>query len=235
MLIFASDDAIEMLTNYTDFFGDSSFVTPIQLKFGIYVLGVLVGGQVFPCVYALLPNKKKETYIEMFRQISIITGDRMMPINFSMEALVKWGGVSKEFEPILTWFEFNYIGILDTKTRGCSRKSPKIPIEFWNVHNVIVEDIPRSNSSMYCWDKSFKSALRHTKSTLEDHINMIQKEERIHHQNMKMISEDELYRPKSKKRRCDDLIEKMAKGIDSYNGGYVLYLLHAAKFVMGKN
>ena len=239
----------------------------------------------------------------MFRQISVITGDRMMPINFFMdfdlsqkgaveelfwsaqvngccfhlflnilqeiansgliklfgineqyhhcrlltalsmvpeavvvtafEALVKWGGVSKEFDPILSWFEFNYIGILDTQTRGCSRKSPRIPIDFWNIHSVIVEDIPRCNTSMYYWNKSFRSALRRTNPTLENHINMIQKEERIHYKDMKMVHEDELYRPKSKKRRCDDLVEKMAKGIDSYNGGFVLYLLHAAKLVIG--
>ena len=61
---------------------------------------------------------------------------------------------------------------------------------------------------------------------------IIQNEEIKHRQELKMVLADSLNGPSSKKRRYDNLVDKLAKRIDSYNGGYVLYLLHVAKLVM---
>ena len=85
MLIFASDKAVEMLVQCDDIFGDATFNAAPQAFYQVYVLGVLIREHLFPCVYALLPNKTKDTYIQLFEQISTITGDRMYPTNFMMD------------------------------------------------------------------------------------------------------------------------------------------------------
>ena len=85
MLIFSSEEATDMLAECNVLFGDGTFDSAPEIFYQLYVIGVYLRGYVFPCVYALLPGKKKETYIELFRQVSFLTNDKMCPTSFMMD------------------------------------------------------------------------------------------------------------------------------------------------------
>ena len=58
-----------------------------------------------------------------------------------------------EFEPILVYFEDNYIGKPINET---TRKAPLFPIELWNVNKRVIEDLPRTNNPIESWHKQFE-------------------------------------------------------------------------------
>ena len=62
-----------MLKDCKDLVGDGTFDAAPEVFHQLYVIGVYVRGYIYPCVYALLPNKKEETYTDLFNQISTIT------------------------------------------------------------------------------------------------------------------------------------------------------------------
>ena len=62
LIIFAINDAIRLLARNSHWFMDGTFKDYPEIFFQIYTIHVLMNHQIFPCVFALVPNKTEATY-----------------------------------------------------------------------------------------------------------------------------------------------------------------------------
>lgn len=92
ILIFCSEKGKECLSSRSHFFMDGTFKSCSKQFAQIYTIHADLGGQdnetnVFPVVFALLPNKKVETYVRLFRLITeAVPQWNPMKINIDFEA-----------------------------------------------------------------------------------------------------------------------------------------------------
>ena len=66
ILVFATNDNIQLLAESPSWFMDGTFKTAPELFFQLYTIHSCTAKKVLPCVYALLPNKQQATYNRLF-------------------------------------------------------------------------------------------------------------------------------------------------------------------------
>lgn len=69
MLVFATNQSIQLLSNSADWFGDGTFKVCPEIFFQLYTIHAKINQRVIPCVYALLPDKTQQTYTHFFQEI----------------------------------------------------------------------------------------------------------------------------------------------------------------------
>ena len=69
LMVFATNDAILLLATNPHWFMDSTFKVCPEVFFQICTTHVLINHQVFPCVFALLPNKTEATYNRFLTEV----------------------------------------------------------------------------------------------------------------------------------------------------------------------
>jgi hypothetical protein len=69
IFIFGTVQALQLLANSEDWFGDGTFKVCPEVFFQLYTIHAKVGERVLPCIYALLPNKQEVTYNRLFSEI----------------------------------------------------------------------------------------------------------------------------------------------------------------------
>ena len=69
IIIFATDQCLDLLRQSDHWFGDGTFAVSPAIFFQVYTIHAICNGKVVPCVYALLPNKAGPTYDRLFREI----------------------------------------------------------------------------------------------------------------------------------------------------------------------
>ena len=69
LIIFATNDAIRLITTNPHWFIDGTFKVCPEIFFQIYTIHVLISHQIFPCVFALLPNKTDATYNRFLTEV----------------------------------------------------------------------------------------------------------------------------------------------------------------------
>ena len=74
---------------------------------------------------------------------------------------------------ILTYFEATWIGIVQ---RG-RRRRPAFPQELWNVHDRVLDNLPRTNNSVEGWHRAFDLRVRITHPTLCRLVDRLRKEQ----------------------------------------------------------
>ncbi|KAB0805687.1 hypothetical protein PPYR_02657 [Photinus pyralis] len=100
ILIFATDDNLNMLNRSDSWYGDGTFSVAPNLFFQLYTIHVEQYGTVTPAIYALLPNKTKETYQKLLQQLkNLIPGLLPTRVLLDFEAAAM-GAFSEEFEGI---------------------------------------------------------------------------------------------------------------------------------------
>ncbi|XP_064632829.1 uncharacterized protein LOC135491100 [Lineus longissimus] len=76
ILLFASGNGLDMLHNSPHWAADGTFKTVPEIFFQLYTVHAFAGnGQLFPCVYGLLTNKRQETYEQMVMQLGELGGN----------------------------------------------------------------------------------------------------------------------------------------------------------------
>lgn len=70
IIIFATDQALQLMRNSEDWFCDGTFSVCPQIFFQLYTVHSRIGQKIFPCIFALLPNKTRQTYTRLFTEIS---------------------------------------------------------------------------------------------------------------------------------------------------------------------
>ena len=71
--IFGSPEAARLLGQSYDWFCDGTFKVVPEVFYQRYTVHAKIGTNIFPCIYALLPNKTQATYVRVLREISNIT------------------------------------------------------------------------------------------------------------------------------------------------------------------
>lgn len=69
MLIFGTENSLDLLVSSRHWFGDGTFKTVPSLFGQLYTIHVMKYGEVFPALYILMCRKKEDTYSEMLREI----------------------------------------------------------------------------------------------------------------------------------------------------------------------
>ena len=69
LMVFATNDAILLLAANPHWFMDGTFKVSAEIFFQICTTHVLINHQVFPCVFALLPNKTEATYNRFLTEV----------------------------------------------------------------------------------------------------------------------------------------------------------------------
>jgi hypothetical protein len=70
ILIFASDDNLDLLIRHRHWLADGTFKCAPAVFYQLFPLHVYIEGSVVPAVYALLPNKTQQTYQQMLLEFS---------------------------------------------------------------------------------------------------------------------------------------------------------------------
>ena len=70
ILIFASDDNLDLLIRHRHWLADGTFKCAPAVFYQLFTLHVYIEGSVVPAVYALLPNKTQQTYQRMLLEFS---------------------------------------------------------------------------------------------------------------------------------------------------------------------
>ena len=69
IFIFGSNQGLEYLSQSGHWYADGTFKVCPELFFQLYTVHGQCYGRIFPCVYALLPNKPEATYTRFFREL----------------------------------------------------------------------------------------------------------------------------------------------------------------------
>ena len=64
-----TDRGLNVLNNAEHWFMDGTFKTAPGLFYQLYTVHCMTNDRVIPCVYALLPNKRQNTYDRLFNEI----------------------------------------------------------------------------------------------------------------------------------------------------------------------
>ncbi|CAF0709721.1 unnamed protein product [Brachionus calyciflorus] len=222
VIIFSKEANIKLLNSSSDWFCDGTFAVSPKIFYQLYTINVLVNGKNLPVVYALLCNKKEESYNKLFNMLNhyiknqpknILTdfekavlnalrlaypGTRLVRCYFHLVqnfwkhiqsfGLVKLyasdadirknfkflqalafvpkkdvifclnqikANCPNKFMPMLNYFEKYYIGNLK-KNSSSIRHVPLFTIDLWNIHDRIVNGLPRTNNSLESWHKQFE-------------------------------------------------------------------------------
>ena len=95
-------------------------------------------------------NENFRVHVKMLLSLSYI------PLPDVIAAFEELSGNSPaKQDPIIDFWEDNYIGRLRRNRRGNS----KFPLPIWNVYNRILEDLPRTNNSVEGWHRAFQQTI----------------------------------------------------------------------------
>ena len=69
IFIFASESGLRLLSECDYWYGDGTFKVCPDLYFQLYTIHGQQNGNIYPCVFALLPNKTANTYVRFFQEV----------------------------------------------------------------------------------------------------------------------------------------------------------------------
>ena len=69
VIILTTEPNLDFLCQSMRWCGDGTFKAAPELFTQLYTIHGMKSGYTVPCVYALLPNKRKESYVQLFRQV----------------------------------------------------------------------------------------------------------------------------------------------------------------------
>ena len=69
LIIFASESALDFLANSSEWYCDGTFKVVPEIFYQLYTVHGEHDGRIFPCVFALLPNKSQHTYERFFTEL----------------------------------------------------------------------------------------------------------------------------------------------------------------------
>jgi hypothetical protein len=81
LLVFVTDDNLQKLSSAPVLYGDGTFYACTGLFYQLYTIHADVGGQLFPLVFALLPNKTQRTHTRLFTLLKDTIDERDFVLN----------------------------------------------------------------------------------------------------------------------------------------------------------
>ena len=132
------------------------------------------------------------------------------------------------FKPILKYIENSYIGLCNKITK--KRATPRYPISTWNLHNRIVNNLPRTNNCVESWHSQI-SADAKSHLTLNKIISLFKNEQGNVEALLVHAAMDHVHKRKKSSTKKDELIANIIKNYDSVN---VLDFLKNMSLLMGQ-
>ncbi|XP_067649026.1 uncharacterized protein [Haliotis asinina] len=77
ILVFATDETLEMAQQANILYMDGTFYSCPGLWHQLYVIHSMAGGKMFPLMFCLLPDRRRETYTRLFQQLKEVTQDKV--------------------------------------------------------------------------------------------------------------------------------------------------------------
>ena len=69
ILVFGSPQGLQLLSQSDNWYADGTFKVIPEVFYQLYTVHAQCGGRIFPCIFALLPNKMEEIYTRLLREI----------------------------------------------------------------------------------------------------------------------------------------------------------------------
>lgn len=110
IFIFGSRDGVTLLQQSGNWFCDGTFKVVPELFYQLYTVHALVQTNVFPCIYALLPNKTQATYNRLFRELHGVTNaasPTTVLMDFEKASLNAFEGVHPNTEVVGCFFHLS--------------------------------------------------------------------------------------------------------------------------------
>jgi len=124
ILVFSTDDNLKKLCESDVIIADGTFYSCPGLFTQLYTLHGTINGSVFPLVFALLPNKKEDTYVRFFtllRDAVLVRDSVLTPGTFLLDfEIAAWNSVNTVF-PLaqIRGCFFHYCQCIWRKVQGC--------------------------------------------------------------------------------------------------------------------
>jgi hypothetical protein len=119
-----------------------------------------------------------ETNVEFAHNVNKIGALAFLPPNDVPQGFDDlYSSVPSQLEPLLDYFEDNYIG----RRRPNGRATPRYPIELWNMRERTLQNAMRTNNNAEAWHRRFNSVIDCEHPSLWIFIQSIQKEENYIH------------------------------------------------------
>ena len=118
---------------------------------------------------------------------------------------------SVDLREFLHYFEDTWIG---RPARRGGRSAPLYPIELWNVHAQVVEDLPRTNNSVEGWHRGFSHLLSANHPTIWKFIDGLKKEQSLNELKLEQFTAGQPAAEGKKKYR--DTSERIKSIVEEY-------------------
>ncbi|KII74573.1 hypothetical protein RF11_16183 [Thelohanellus kitauei] len=173
-------DNLDLLLRHRHWLADGTFKCLPAVFYKLFTLHVYIEGSVVPAVYALLPNKTRQTYQRMllefsklrqFSPESILTDFELLGLQTDYKedefsffvrilAAIAFAPVDDIVDGFGTLIDAgypdNFIGQPDK--RGY-RRSPPFSLTLWNVNQSVLDSWPHTKNSVEGWHRGFQSSL----------------------------------------------------------------------------
>ena len=165
ILIFATEPNLRLLSNAETIYMDGTFKASPQIFEQLYSIHATYRGHVVPVVYALLPDKLRETYHTMFdilkrkMALAFLPTDQIMGIFTTLQQQPVVEG-NNQLQALFTYY-------YDTWLTG------PFPLELWNVHQTST----RTNNMVEGWHSRLNRYVRRLHPNLHQLVKELQKEQ----------------------------------------------------------
>ena len=123
MLIFGTTESLNYLSNADNWFADGTFeVVPAQFAQLYTVHGLKEGRNIVGC-YGLLPDKRRQTYVDFFTQVQALTGGAVpasMMTDFELGAINAFNDIYPNVSEFGCHFHLSQNIKKQVKTQGFS-------------------------------------------------------------------------------------------------------------------
>ena len=127
-------------------------------------------------------------------------------------------------QPVLDYFETNYIG----EQRRGRRLPPLFPHELWNMHNRVLNELPRTNNNLEGWHTRFSTMFRQTHPSIWEFIDKLNLD--ASHNRMLMAQMLAGAPPPPQKRVYRDVNARIVTLVQGYNNGNIIPFLRGISY-----
>ncbi|RNA13100.1 hypothetical protein BpHYR1_006663 [Brachionus plicatilis] len=190
IIIFTTKSNLQILDHNLDWYVDGTFyISPTYFK-QIYTFHVIKNSSLIPCVYVMLPNKRKSTYKKLFKMLKsyLVNSPKSINMDFEKAAMTAAQEIFK-WKIFGCFFHLSQSMFRRVQTRGylktyalddqfrhsfklvqalaflpvqdvTQRVIPLYPIETWNVFDRVKRRLPRTNNNVENWHSRIQADVR---------------------------------------------------------------------------
>ena len=146
--------------------------------------------------------------------VKMLAALAFVPLNDIVNAFDTVVAQMPELDPIIDYFENNYIGVMHRR----GRRRPRFPLELWNVNNRVEEEIPKTNNHVEAYHRHLQAAILLFHPNIWTFLKVLKKEEALKRLEIIQMEAVEAAPPqKIRYRECSSRIQAIVKDYDNRN------------------